>query len=104
MAKGGKQPGSGRPKGVPNKDRREFLALINKIGKPEELIAKLKELSNGVTCIKYDKKGDEIIYERPPDSYAISYMLDQAFGRAKQTVDMNTTVRTIEDELAELPD
>lgn len=91
MAKfGGRQPGAGRPKGVPNKDRKEFIRLINKIGKPSELISKLKELANGVVCVSKDKEGGRTIYEKPPDGPAIQYLLDQAFGRARQSVEVET--------------
>lgn len=97
---GGKREGAGRKKGVPNKDRRAFMDLIHKVGKPEELIAKLKELTNGVTCIKYEKDGEEKIYEKPPDPYAITYLLDQAYGKAKQSVELETSAVTWEDLLA----
>lgn len=104
MPRGGKQPGAGRPKGVPNKDRREFIALIHKVGKPKELIGKLKELSNGVMCSKVDKDGGIVVYEKPPDAYAISYMLDQAYGKSKQSVEIETKARSVEDEIDDLPE
>lgn len=104
MPKGGKQPGAGRPKGVANKPRAEFISLIHSIGKPKELVAKLKELTHGVTCVREDSEGNEIIYKKPPDREAISYLLDQAYGKAKQSMELEATVRTIEDEIDELPE
>lgn len=83
--------GAGRKKGVPNRDRQEFITLIQKIGKPKELIKKLKELAYGVKCVKHSKNG-KIVYERPPDTQAIMYMLDQAYGKAKQSVEIEGNV------------
>ncbi len=85
-------PGGGRPKGTPNKGRAEFLEMIRNIGKPKELIAKMKELTLGVQCVKYDSDGEAKVYEKPPDAYAISYLLDQAYGKAKQSVEVEGRV------------
>ena len=87
---GGKREGAGRKPGIPNKDRREFIALIENIGGTEDQLGKLKELANGVTCVRHEKDGNDVVYERPPDSFAITWMLDQAYGKAKQHVEVET--------------
>jgi hypothetical protein len=101
---GGKQPGAGRPKGAPNKGRAEFLELIRSIGKPKDLVEKLKELTQGITCVRENDDGEEVIYKKPPDREAITYLLDQAYGKAKQSLEVDASVRRIEDDLDELPD
>jgi len=101
---GGKRPGAGRPVGAVNKDRKYFVDLIHQVAPTEELIEKLKELTLGVTIAKPDGEGGIKIYDKPPDAHAISYLLDQAYGKAKQSVDLNANVRTIEDELEDLPE
>ena len=92
MSRGGSRQGAGRPKGLPNKDRREFLSLIHKIGKPSELIGKLKELAHGIKCTKTipGAEGLKVVYDKPPDPYAITYMLDQAYGKAKQSMEIES--------------
>lgn len=80
-------PGGGRPKGALNKGRAEFLKIIHDVGKPKELIATLKELTQGVLV---EKKVGELraVYKTPPSEYAITYLLDQAYGKAKQSVEV----------------
>lgn len=102
--KGGAMPGGGRPKGSPNKGRAEFLRLVHEIGKPKELIEKLKELTLGVMVAQKDGDGGAAIYSKPPDREAITYLLDQAYGKAKQSVDVGIGARTLEDELDGLPE
>lgn len=97
-------PGGGRPKGSLNKGRAEFIRLVHEIGKPKELIEKLKELTLGVLVAQKDGDGGTTIYSKPPDREAITYLLDQAYGKAKQSVEVEATVRTIEDELDQLPE
>lgn len=101
---GGKRIGAGRPKGAWNHDRREFIALINKIGKPEELIANLKKRADGVLLSKATPDGGREVFEMAPDIDANKYLLDQLHGKAKQSLDMSVDVRTVEDDLDELPE
>jgi hypothetical protein len=85
-------PKAGRPKGLANKGRSEFLSMIREIGKPKELIAKMKELTLGVKCSKSIGDGMVVVYEKPPDAYAISYLLDQAYGKARQSIEVEGKV------------
>lgn len=97
-------PGGGRPKGSPNKGRAEFVSLIHKRYKgPEKLLDKLDILINGVKCSKAVGEG-VVVYEKPPDGESIRYLLDQAYGKAKQSMELEHKVRTIEDDLDDLPE
>lgn len=89
MAKqnGGARPGAGRPKGVPNRSRAEFVRALQQPGRVDRLVGKLLELSEGVTVME-KTAGVPKIYSKPPDVYAITYMLDQAFGKARQHVEV----------------
>ena len=48
---------------------------------------KLRELIKGVVVQKETKDGPAV-YEKPPDIYAITYALDQAYGKARQHVEV----------------
>jgi len=78
---------AGRPKGTPNKRRADFVQALKANGNMETLIAKLMELSLGVTVQEYSKDGPKI-YKKPPCVTSITYMLDQAFGKAKQALEI----------------
>ena len=98
-------PNCGRKTGAVRKGRAEFLSLIHKqFNGPKKLLDKLEELINGVTVMKQDSEGGVKIYEKPPDREAITYILDQAYGKAKQSMEIETRAKTIEEELAELPE
>jgi len=72
---------------------------------PDELLlGKLKETCNGVTVAKPDGEGGVKIYQIPPNREAIQFAIEQKYGKAKQSVDLNATIRTLEDELEDLPE
>lgn len=83
MAHGGKRPGAGRKKGVPNKDRAAFIALLKADNRVERLVEKLLELAEGVQ-IKRSSKKKAAVYKRPPNAHAAMWLLEQAFGKARQ--------------------
>lgn len=82
MAQGGKRPGAGRKKGSLNKltsSRAAFVQLLQDETRVQRLVEKLQVLA------------DE------GNVNAITYMLDQAFGRAKQHVEVEGNGRSYED-------
>lgn len=83
---------AGRPKGAINKDKREFNEILEKHGGIEERIEKLRELANGVLCIKKENDGSTVIYEKPPDTTANVYLVDRVLGKPRQAIDMTGSV------------
>ncbi len=88
MAKGGKQPGAGRPKGAVNKEKKEVADIIEKYGGLEERIERLRELSNGILVKETGKDGEAKVYLKAPDTQANIYLIDRVCGKPKQAVDM----------------
>jgi hypothetical protein len=78
MSRGGLREGAGRKLGVPNKNRADFIAILKDKSRVELLVEKLMELAEGVRV----QDAKENVYRKPPDASAITYLLDQAFGRA----------------------
>lgn len=86
MAKGGARLGAGRKLGVPNKNRAEFEMLLRNNNRVDILIEKLMELAIGAYAEK-EAGGVKVVYQKPPDVHAITYLLDQAFGKPRQHLD-----------------
>jgi hypothetical protein len=61
-------------------------ALIRKLVKPKVkmLILKCLEMAEGVKAVKTTRKGEEVIYQVPPDKDMILYLLDQYLGKSAQ--------------------
>lgn len=97
MAKGGKQPGAGRPKGSVSKStalalamREKLVERVNKEFKP--LIDAKLDLALGYYEAFTNDQGDVVrAYRKPPDNMAIQYLLNQAIGKPKETMDLGIT-------------
>lgn len=94
MAKGGKRPGSGRPKGavaestiIKRQASQRYSELVCQIA--EDLFAAQKELALGVTVQEPDKDGGLRVYTKPPCSRTLTDMLDRAVtGKPMQSVEL----------------
>jgi hypothetical protein len=86
---GGARKGAGRKKGGCNRDRAQFVEALRSAADVDELIGKMRELARGVIV---EDSRTHMVYAKPPDSNAIAYLLDQAFGRAKQHVEVEGDV------------
>lgn len=93
MEHGGRRNGAGRKKGSMNKDRAAFVQALREAEDVDELIGKMRELARGVLV----QEGGKRVYQRPPDAHAIAYLLDQAFGKAKQHVEVEGNGQSYED-------
>jgi hypothetical protein len=86
MAKGHKT--GGRQKGTPNKRRSDFVSLITTNNRHKILVDRLFELAEGIV-VQDAQDGEPRVYSRAPDQRAASYLLDQAFGKPTQPVEVS---------------
>lgn len=94
MALGGKRPGAGRKKGtkashtIQAEQARAYL--INRIATElEPIVTGQIEMAKGINYVGKIGKKKAVIYTKLPDSYTAKYLLDQAAGRAKETLEVN---------------
>lgn len=83
---------AGRPKGSISKEKREIAEIIAQNGGLEERVQKLRELANGIACIRATQDGGTEIYEKAPDAQANIYLIDRVCGKPKQAIDVNAKV------------
>lgn len=101
MAKGGKRPGSGRPKGavaestiIKRLASQRYSELVSEIA--EDLFKAQKELALGVTVQEPDKDGGLRVYTKPPCSRTLTDMLDRAVtGRPAQALEHSGSLDTV---------
>lgn len=93
MAKGGKQPGAGRPKGTIMKHtadaiemRKKIVETVNKNLTP--LLEAKMDLALGHYEEREDKDGAIRVYQKAPDGPAIQYLLNQSVGKPKETMEV----------------
>jgi hypothetical protein len=90
MGHGGKREGAGRKQGSKNKERQKIRDLItDEIA--EECIENLRELARGIEVQGKDDK----VYSQPPSVQAITYLLDQKFGKATQKTEIEGNVKLL---------
>ena len=91
--RGGRREGAGRKKGLASikaEEARKYL--VDRVtGELEEILAGQIELAKGVYSEVETEEGFRKIYRKPPDPKAAAYLINQAFGRPKETVDMTVT-------------
>ena len=96
--RGGKQPGSGRKKGfrtqktIEKEKAREFM--LNRIAKNiEPIVTAQIEAAKGMYVEKYDlTQGTLKVFLKEPDLKAGEYLLNQATGKPKETIEMEEKV------------
>lgn len=91
---GGKKTG-GRVKGSVNKSKDEIKELLDANVDWSVLVGKLVELSNGVSIVKINEKGQQIVYQNPPDSTASKILLEYRYGKPQQKVELSGQVTEI---------
>lgn len=116
---GGARPGAGRKPGGQNQSTKEQLVKIEDARNyldqaireqlPEILQGQI-ELAKGIYVgsgsVAIDEETGEIIsgavYRKPPDVKAAKFLVDQLVGKAKQSVEVNGTLRTLVDVINDL--
>lgn len=98
--KGGFRAGAGRPKGAksPNTRSGEVLRayIIDHVSaKVDELIEAKMALALGHKKIHVTQDGTEVVYVQSPDGNAIQYLLNQAIGKPRETVDVQTEIHVL---------
>lgn len=91
MAKGGRQPGAGRPKGSITKSTADALEmrkrLIQRVSERlDPLLDSQFDLATGIHEAQEVDGKIVRVYKRAPDGAAGRYLLDQSVGRATETV------------------
>lgn len=86
--KGSKKTGGGSRKGKPNKATQDIKDILNNVVDFNIVVGKLYELTNGITVMEHDSKGNPNIYDKQPDSAAAKILLEYGFGKPKQTMDL----------------
>jgi hypothetical protein len=87
-SRGGKRAGAGRPAGAKAKRHETRIAQAKEriAGKLPDLLDALFELAEGVT-VQEVKDGQTVVYTRPPDFKAASYLVDRVMGKPVQAVE-----------------
>jgi len=96
---GGKREGAGRPPGAETeatKEKRNLRQEFNTwVGENfHAMLQAKKNLALGVYVEVPDKEGNVQIYQKPPDERALAYCLDQAMGKAKQTIEHEGAIKS----------
>ena len=90
MQTSAKRKRGGSRKGKPNKSTAEVKHLIDLAAKEhggmQFVFEKLFELVAGVTIQTVDKKGEEHVYDKPPDAFAAKILLEYRYGKAPQPI------------------
>lgn len=84
MARGGKRQGAGAKKGAKHNSKKKVLDELITDAIAKKCIENLVKLANGVKVQKRNNKGEVEIFDKPPDYFANSYLLDQKYGKATQ--------------------
>lgn len=92
----------GRPHGSENektKLRRSMNEqwLKNTCGIADRLFVAQLDLALGVYTVKTTPNGQERIYQRPPDGKAIQWMLEQIWGKAPRSIEIETEEKAEQD-------
>lgn len=74
-------------KGRPNKSTQDIKRLLDKRVDYNLIIDKLVELVKGVTISK-TIRGQQVIYEEKPDSFAAKILLEYRFGKPPQPTEV----------------
>jgi hypothetical protein len=78
----------GSRKGIPNKSTSDVRAVIDRVAKKhggmDFVFKQLFELVKGVSVNVTDKKGEEHVYDKPPDPLAAKILLEYRYGKAPQ--------------------
>lgn len=96
MALGGKREGAGRKKAqhtIATEHARKYLV--------ERVTAELEPILTGqIEAAKglYYETSDKKVYQKPPDNTAAKNLIDQAYGRAKETLEVDSTTKLLIDE------
>lgn len=80
----GKKTGGGSRKGVRNKATGAVRDILDANVDFDVVVQKLFELGQGVQVRQKTKDGREVIYDRPPDAFALKTLLEYRFGKAPQ--------------------
>lgn len=89
MPLGGKRPGAGRKKGKQSLEKEAAKKVVYDfvVENLKPILNGLLERAVGVRAIKYNKKGEEIIYSIPPDPFAGKTLLEQGVGKPPESID-----------------
>jgi hypothetical protein len=89
--RGGARLGAGRKRGLASikaEEARKYL--VSRVASElEPIITGQIELAKGAYYEEADGEGVRKVYRKLPDTRSAAYLVDQAFGRAKETLDMN---------------
>lgn len=91
---GGKREGAGRKVGSPNKTTQEIRDILAESVDFVEVVDKVMQLVRGVTVQQQTADGP-IVYERPPDVNAAKLLMEYAFGKPKQQMDVKVDTNPI---------
>lgn len=92
--KGGKREGAGRPAGGVNKATQEIKDILAQSVDFVEVVDKMMQLVRGVSVAQNTSDGP-IVYERPPDVNAAKLLMEYAFGKPKQQMDVKVDTNPI---------
>lgn len=86
MPRGGARPGAGRKRG-PDKFPTAFKQAEKRIAERlPKLIDSLFDLAEGVRVMETSITGAPVVYVKPPDFKAASYLVDRVMGKPVQSV------------------
>ncbi len=97
MAKGGRQPGAGRPKGTKSKKTVEKIMERDAVERfiYEKVSARLDaimtaqmDLAEGLTMQEVQKDGSVKVYIKAPDKGAAELVFNRAYGKPRESVDV----------------
>jgi hypothetical protein len=103
MAKGGFREGAGRPKAphtIASETARK-LVIERVTANLEPLLNAQIEAAKGIYVEKELDSGTVLVYREKPDINAGKYLIDQTIGKAKESLAVDLTTRTLEDLLDE---
>lgn len=93
--RGGRRAGAGRKKGLASikaEEARKYL--VDRVaGELEEILAGQIALAKGLFYEEVDGDGVKRIYRKLPDPRSAAYLINQAFGRPKENIDLSIAPR-----------
>jgi hypothetical protein len=101
--KGGKREGAGRKKAphtIASEAARK-LVIERVLANLEPLLTAQIEAAKGIYVEKETESGTVIVFREKPDVGAGKYLIDQTIGKAKESVAVQITDKTLEDLLDE---